>query len=168
VIFYAIYKNQQTHFTILVALLQGGPRKERFLCNVVPGSGGRRGVAKFRRGSPGFGRGRAVEGSMGHGRLVSLVGRGRGGSGGGAHRQPAAASAADRSAARVVLAGAGRGVAGKERWSYARKRVDRPLYAGVRAPDSSGRTAGHRGVSTVVRRSQGSYCRGTCRPARSA
>jgi hypothetical protein len=27
VIFYAIYKNQQTHFTILVALLQGGPRK---------------------------------------------------------------------------------------------------------------------------------------------
>jgi hypothetical protein len=128
VIFYAIYKNQQTHFTILVALLQGGPRKERFLCNVVPGSGGRRGVAKFRRGSPGFGRGRAVEGSMGHGRLVSLVGRGRGGSGGGAHRQPAAASAADRAAARVVLAGAGRGVAGKERWSYTRASESTGLY----------------------------------------
>jgi hypothetical protein len=31
---------------------------------------------------------------MGHGRSVSWVGRGRGSSGGGAHRQPAAASAA--------------------------------------------------------------------------
>jgi hypothetical protein len=38
VIFYAIYKNKQTHFTILVALLQGGPRKEKFPCNVAPGA----------------------------------------------------------------------------------------------------------------------------------
>jgi hypothetical protein len=79
-IFYAIYNNQGNHFTIGVTLLQGGPRKEKFLCNVVPGGGGRRGLAKFRRGSPGFGRGRAVEGSMGQERSVSLVGRGRGGS----------------------------------------------------------------------------------------
>jgi hypothetical protein len=47
VIFYAIYKNQQTHFTIIVALLQGGPWKEKFLCNVAPGGGGRRGLGKF-------------------------------------------------------------------------------------------------------------------------
>jgi hypothetical protein len=165
-IFYAIYKNQQIHFTILVALLQGGPRKERFLCNVVPGSGGRRGVAKFRRDSPGFGRGRAVEGSMGRERLVSLVGRGRGG---GAHQQPAAASAADRAAARVVLAGAGRGVAGKERWSYTRASESTGLYTQAFARrTAAGGPPVTGGVPTVVRRSQGSYCRGTCRPARSA
>jgi hypothetical protein len=93
VIFYAIYKNQQTHFTILVALLQGGPRKEMFLCNVVPGSGGRRGVAKFRRCLAGVGPGRVGERSTGHGHSVSGVGRGRGGSGRGAYRLPAAASA---------------------------------------------------------------------------
>jgi hypothetical protein len=80
-IFYAIYKNLQTHFTILVALLQGGPRKEKFLCNVVPGSGGRRGVAKFRRGSPGFGRGRAGEGPRGARGLVWGIGQGSGGAG---------------------------------------------------------------------------------------
>jgi hypothetical protein len=39
VIFYAIYKNQQTRFTILVALLQGGPRKDLGFCNVAPGCG---------------------------------------------------------------------------------------------------------------------------------
>jgi hypothetical protein len=49
VMFYAIYKNQQTHFTILVALLQGGPRKDVPFCNVVLGAAGRRGEAKFRR-----------------------------------------------------------------------------------------------------------------------
>jgi hypothetical protein len=65
VIFYAIYKNQPLTFTIGVALLQGGPRKEKLLCNAAPGSGGRRGVAKFRRTSPGFGRGRAGEGPRG-------------------------------------------------------------------------------------------------------
>jgi hypothetical protein len=32
---YAIYKNQETHFTISVALLQQGPWKELFLCNVA-------------------------------------------------------------------------------------------------------------------------------------
>jgi hypothetical protein len=39
VIFYAIYKNQKTHFTILVALLQGGPWKDLGFCNVAPGRG---------------------------------------------------------------------------------------------------------------------------------
>jgi hypothetical protein len=41
-IFYAIYKNQQRHFTISVTNLQAGPRKEFLLCNVVlvAGSGG--------------------------------------------------------------------------------------------------------------------------------
>jgi hypothetical protein len=59
VIFYAIYKNQQTHFTILVALLQGGPRKDLGFCNVAPGAASRRGLAKFRRAAAGLGRGRA-------------------------------------------------------------------------------------------------------------
>jgi hypothetical protein len=62
VIFYAIYKNQQTHFTILVALLQGGPRKDLCFCNVVLGAAGRRGEAKFRRAAAGLGLGRAGEG----------------------------------------------------------------------------------------------------------
>jgi hypothetical protein len=60
-IFYAIYKNQETHFTILVALLQGGPQKDLGFCNVAPGAAGRRGEAKFRRaagrGRPGAGGG---------------------------------------------------------------------------------------------------------------
>jgi hypothetical protein len=93
VIFYAIYKNQEITFTIGVHLLQQGPWKDFGFCNVVPGRGGRRGVAKFRRGSPGFGRGRAVEGSMGHGRLVSLVGQGGGGAGEQVHRRPGTAAA---------------------------------------------------------------------------
>jgi hypothetical protein len=57
-IFDAIYKNQQTHFTILVALLHGGPRKDLGFCNVAPGVAGRRGLAKFRRAAAGLGRGR--------------------------------------------------------------------------------------------------------------
>jgi hypothetical protein len=36
-IFYGIYKKQPNHFTIGVTLLQGGPRKESFFCNVAPG-----------------------------------------------------------------------------------------------------------------------------------
>jgi hypothetical protein len=59
VIFYAIYKNQQTHFTILVALLQGGPRKDLGFCNVAPGRPGSGGPAKFRRAAAGLGQGRA-------------------------------------------------------------------------------------------------------------
>jgi hypothetical protein len=35
IILYAIYKNQEISFTISVALLQQGPWKENFLCNVV-------------------------------------------------------------------------------------------------------------------------------------
>jgi hypothetical protein len=38
-IFYAIYKNQQRHFTISVTNLQAGPRKEFLLCNVILGAG---------------------------------------------------------------------------------------------------------------------------------
>jgi hypothetical protein len=37
-IFYAIYKKLGIHFTIGVNLLQGGPRKDPWLCNVVPGA----------------------------------------------------------------------------------------------------------------------------------
>jgi hypothetical protein len=66
VIFYIIYKNQQTHFTILVALLQGGPRKDLGFCNVAPGRPGRGGLAKFRRAAAGLGQGRASGGARGH------------------------------------------------------------------------------------------------------
>jgi hypothetical protein len=48
VIFYAIYKNQQTHFTISVALLQGGPRKYLCFRNVAPGRGAAAVPVKFR------------------------------------------------------------------------------------------------------------------------
>jgi hypothetical protein len=39
VIFYTIYKNQEITFTISVALLQGGPRKDLGFRNVVLGAG---------------------------------------------------------------------------------------------------------------------------------
>jgi hypothetical protein len=45
VIFYAIYKNQQTASTIGVTFLQLGPWKELNACNVVPMAAGRRGLA---------------------------------------------------------------------------------------------------------------------------
>jgi hypothetical protein len=53
-IFYAIYNNQQQHFTISVTLLQEGPRKEDFLCNVAlgVGSGGPAAIPAGDRRSP--------------------------------------------------------------------------------------------------------------------
>jgi hypothetical protein len=58
-IFYAIYKKQPNHFTIGVNLLQGGPRKEIFFCNVVPRGAAGAAPVKFRpggrRSSPGEG-----------------------------------------------------------------------------------------------------------------
>jgi hypothetical protein len=62
VIFYTIYKNKQTHFTILVALLQGGPCKDLCVCNVAPGRGGQRGWANSGELAAGLGRGRMGEG----------------------------------------------------------------------------------------------------------
>jgi hypothetical protein len=63
-IFYAIYKKQPNHFTIGVNLLQGGPRKEIFFCNVAPGWPASGGPAKFRLtaglGRPGTGGGGAL------------------------------------------------------------------------------------------------------------
>jgi hypothetical protein len=64
-IFYAIYKKQQNHFTIGVTLSQLGPQKDSFLCNVAPGAAGRRGLGKFRRARHRHGRGMAGEGSKG-------------------------------------------------------------------------------------------------------
>jgi hypothetical protein len=66
VIFYAIYKNQEITFTIGVHLLQQGPWKEMFLCNVAPGRPGSGGPAKFRRAAAGLGQGRAWGGPRGH------------------------------------------------------------------------------------------------------
>jgi hypothetical protein len=65
VILYAIYKNQENCNTIGDILLQGGPRKETFLCNVAPGRGQRWSDGDSGRGSPDFGRGRVGKCSMG-------------------------------------------------------------------------------------------------------
>jgi hypothetical protein len=65
VIFYAIYKKQPKQFYYLSYQLQGGPRKELQIRNVVPGRTGRRGEAKFRRAAAGLGQGRAGEGCWG-------------------------------------------------------------------------------------------------------
>jgi hypothetical protein len=74
--------------------LQQGPWEDFCFRNVVPGRGAAAVPVKFRRGLAGVRPGRAGEGSMGHGRSVSWVGRGRGGSGGGVRRQPGAPAAA--------------------------------------------------------------------------
>jgi hypothetical protein len=57
--------NQEKGNTIGVTVLQERPWKELCARNVVPGAAGRRGWAKFRRTSPGFGRGRAGDGPRG-------------------------------------------------------------------------------------------------------
>jgi hypothetical protein len=49
-IFYKIYKNQESHFTIWVTKLQEGPRKEFLPCNAVPGGAAGAAPAKFRPG----------------------------------------------------------------------------------------------------------------------
>jgi hypothetical protein len=49
VIFYTIYKNQESYFTIGVTLLQEGPWKELLRCNVAPGARWPARLAKFRR-----------------------------------------------------------------------------------------------------------------------
>jgi hypothetical protein len=103
VIFYVIYKNQEITFTIGVHLLQQGPWKDFGFRNVVPGCGGRRGLGKFRRCVAGVRPGRAREGPTVHWCSVSWVGRGRGGSGGGAHRQPVAPATAAGNAGDKVL-----------------------------------------------------------------
>jgi hypothetical protein len=84
VIFYAIYKNQEKGNTIGVTVLQERPWKELYARNVVPGAAGRRGWAKFRRTSPGFGRGRAGEGPRGAKGLIlgAAGGEERSGNGG--------------------------------------------------------------------------------------
>jgi hypothetical protein len=73
-IFYAIYKKQQNHYTIGVTLSQLGPWKVFLLCNVVPGAAGRRGRLdsgdRRRRDRSGTGR----EGSMGRYGLVWALG----------------------------------------------------------------------------------------------
>jgi hypothetical protein len=49
VIFYAIYKNLEIHFTIGVHLLQQGPWKDFGFRNVAPGRGWPAQVGQFRR-----------------------------------------------------------------------------------------------------------------------
>jgi hypothetical protein len=93
-IFYAIYKKQQNHFTIGVTLLQGGPRKEVWLCNVAPGAPASGGSAKFRptagRGRPGTGGG----GALGPRGPIPVLGWGREESGEGRRRRPGTVAAA--------------------------------------------------------------------------
>jgi hypothetical protein len=61
-ILYRFYKKQESHFTIGVTLLQEGPWKDFWVCNVAPRRGGRRGWAKSGELAAGLGRGRTGEG----------------------------------------------------------------------------------------------------------
>jgi hypothetical protein len=60
--FYTIYKNQGNHFTIGVTLLQGGPRKDPWLCNVVPRRPAGAGCSIPASSPPGLARGRRGRG----------------------------------------------------------------------------------------------------------
>jgi hypothetical protein len=62
VIFYAIYKKQPKQFYYFIYQLQGGPRKELQIRNVVPGWTGRRDSPELSHSSGGFGRGMGGEG----------------------------------------------------------------------------------------------------------
>jgi hypothetical protein len=101
-IFYAIYKNQQTHFTILVALFQGGPQKDLGFCNVAPGRPGSGGPAKFRRSAAGLGQGRAWGGARDHWGAIWGLGRGRERAGEGRRRRQGLVAAAACRAGGVI------------------------------------------------------------------
>jgi hypothetical protein len=61
VIFYTIYNKQQFTLTSEVYLLRKGPWKDLFVCNVVLGLAGRRGLPKSGKAGAGSGRGRGGE-----------------------------------------------------------------------------------------------------------
>jgi hypothetical protein len=79
-IFYAIYKKQEIHFTIGVTTLQESPRKEICFCNVVPGGGRPARVAGIRRARRRSWPGKAWGGA--YGPLGSYLGTGLVGRGG--------------------------------------------------------------------------------------
>jgi hypothetical protein len=67
--FYDFLRNLQESANSLYyfsALLQGGPRKELQIRNVVPGQTGRRGSPELSHSGGGFGRGMGGEGRGGH------------------------------------------------------------------------------------------------------
>jgi hypothetical protein len=81
VIFYAIYKKQEINLTIGVHLLQRGPWKDFYVCNVALGRSGRRRWEKSGELAGARGRGRTGEGSRGALGPVWALGRGGGGAG---------------------------------------------------------------------------------------
>jgi hypothetical protein len=81
VIFYAIYKKQGNGNTIGVTLLQEGPWKDLFFCNVALGAAGRRGWLDSGESAGARGRGRTGERSRGALGPVWALGRGGGGAG---------------------------------------------------------------------------------------
>jgi hypothetical protein len=66
VIFYAIYKNQQSAYTIGVTFLQFGPWKDLKVRNVVPPAAGRRGLADSAEAGAALDRGRGGGGLGDH------------------------------------------------------------------------------------------------------
>jgi hypothetical protein len=70
VIFYVIYKIQQTALTVGVTFLQLGPWKELKVRNVAPMAAGRRGLANSDEAGGALARGRGGGGSRGYLGLV--------------------------------------------------------------------------------------------------
>jgi hypothetical protein len=64
-ILYGFYKKQESYFTIGVTLLQRGPWKDFWLCNVAPGARWPARLAKFRRARRGSWLGKDGGGSRG-------------------------------------------------------------------------------------------------------
>jgi hypothetical protein len=92
-IFYVIYKNQQTALTVGVTLLRLGPWEELDVRNVVLEAAGRRGLSNSGEAGAALDRGRGGGGSRD---VLGLVWAGVGGwetAGGSGPRLPAAAAA---------------------------------------------------------------------------
>jgi hypothetical protein len=91
-IFYAIYKKQESNFTIWVILSQWGPWKDSFFCNVVPGRPAAAGRPKSGGSGEGDGRERVWGGGGAHlGSIWAGVGGGEASGGsadGGGRRLP--------------------------------------------------------------------------------
>jgi hypothetical protein len=120
VIFYAIYKNQGTDFTISVALLQQGPWKELWPCNVAPGRGWPARVGKIRRAHRRTWQGKGWGGAYGPlgsglGRWIGVE-RLRRGSSAATGSVAAAAAVPDEAAARLVWSAGRRAMVGTGVW----------------------------------------------------
>jgi hypothetical protein len=107
VILYTIYKKQQNHYTIGVALLQERPWKDFYSCDVAPGARAAHCSPELGELAGARGRGRGGGGSLGYEGAIWVLGRGGGGSGGGVRRRPGAPTAAAGNAGEGEASGGG-------------------------------------------------------------